>query len=518
MKSFFFHLNALYLVVLLFSCQKVNQKLDNSTEQVSDLTFSDSVSYFQKRQELIKKDKERHFGYDIQLNEKEKLADKKLQDLRQKQIEEYKKDHFFPPARYFYKSQKETEATQLFKYFKKMPKGGLLHTHSAALGNFSWIVEQATTLPNSYVYWADDNEKFVKGQLGFFKPETAPKGFILGEILAKNNPNFKIELLDLLTLDQQSNADRYPIWLEFEKIFQRITGFVTYQPIFKDFFRNALDSLLADGIQHLEVRDLLYFGLYDLEHESGYFSSDTMVQYYRDLEKEVQENNPEFTLKLIYTGLRFLPNKLVKNYLEDAFRIRQLNPDVVKGFDLVAEEDAGHTTAYFLPNWLALDSLSKKYQIDMPMYFHGGESDWVFENNLYDLILLNTKRIGHGFNLFRFPNLQKIVKEKDICVEINPLSNQILGYVRDLRIHPATYYLVQNIPMIISSDDPGVFGYVGVSPDYWAIWMAWDLDLKSLKKLVFNSIVYSALSEKEKNKSLDILEQNWHTFINFVLE
>jgi adenosine deaminase CECR1 len=56
--------------------------------------------------------------------------------------------------------------------------------------------------------------------------------------------------------------------------------------------------------------------------------------------------------------------------------------------------------------------------------------------NLYDAILLGTKRIGHGFNLALHPHLIEIVKKEKICVECCPISNIVLGYTKDLRTHP----------------------------------------------------------------------------------
>ena len=488
--------------------------IDLPKQLAQNLTFTDSASYAQKRQILIRSNEQYASQYTLELSSEEKIVDQKLQDLRREMLKTYKQKGFFPPARYFYYSQDASQKTLLFQHLKKMPKGGLLHTHSVALGNFDWLVDQVASLPNCYVYWSKDNEQFVKGQIHFYKADQVPQGFKLGHALAQTYPNFKAELLDLLTLDQHVDGNGYPIWIEFEKIFKRLAGFINYQPVFKPFYINAFDSLITDGVQHVEIRELLYFGLYDLEHPEGYFSSDTIVQYYRDLQNKMRKTNPAFTLKLIYTSLRFLDYKTILIHLADAYRLRRANPDIVKGFDLVAEEDAGHTTAYFLPVWTQMDSLENIYQVDMPLYLHGGESNWVFEDNLYDLILLNTKRIGHGFNLFRFPALQNLVRQKDICLEINPISNQILGYVRDLRMHPATYYLSQNIPISISSDDPGVFGYVGVTPDYWTIWLAWNLDLASLKKIIMNSLTYSSLSEVEKKESIKHWQNEWAKFID----
>lgn len=67
---------------------------------------------------------------------------------------------------------------------------------------------------------------------------------------------------------------------------------------------------------------------------------------------------------------------------------------------------------------------------------HAGESTSRNNKELYDAVLLGSKRIGHGFALARHPSLIELVKERDICLEACPVSNFVLGYQRDLRCHP----------------------------------------------------------------------------------
>jgi adenosine deaminase CECR1 len=50
-----------------------------------------------------------------------------------------------------------------------------------------------------------------------------------------------------------------------------------------------------------------------------------------------------------------------------------------------------------------------------------------------------------------------------------------------LETHPAGAYITEGLPIVISSDDPGVFGYEGLTYDYWAAAMSWQLDLRNLK-------------------------------------
>ena len=114
-----------------------------------------------------------------------------------------------------------------------------------------------------------------------------------------------------------------------------------------------------------------------------------------------------------------------------------------------------------------------------------------------------------------FPSLVTEIREKDICLEVNPLSNQLLGYVQDLRLHPASLMLKHGVQCVISSDDPAIFDYNGLSYDFWSIVLAWELDLKALKKLSKNSLEYSTLPTDQKEKALVAWEQKWNAFVQY---
>jgi adenosine deaminase CECR1 len=131
---------------------------------------------------------------------------------------------------------------------------------------------------------------------------------------------------------------------------------------------------------------------------------------------------------------------------------------------------------------------------DMPTFCHAGETHDMNVTNLHDAMLLNTKRIGHGFQLFLFPNLVDECIKKDVCVEVCPLSNMVLGYTFDLRTHPIRDLTHKGLQFSISSDDPGFFDYEGVTLDYAYATLAWELNLRDLKKLSLNGITYSSIS------------------------
>lgn len=116
-----------------------------------------------------------------------------------------------------------------------------------------------------------------------------------------------------------------------------------------------------------------------------------------------------------------------------------------------------------------------------------GKTDW----NIMDALLLNTKRIGHGFALPKHPQLWSTIRKRNIAIEVNPISNQVLGFIWDLRNHPASFLIAENFPIIISADDPGAWNAKGLSYDFYYAFMAFapaEADLRFLKQLALNSL------------------------------
>lgn len=78
------------------------------------------------------------------------------------------------------------------------------------------------------------------------------------------------------------------------------------------------------------------------------------------------------------------------------------------GFDLVNEEDFTPPILEFLQD--ILEGQVKDVDHKMPCFFHCGETHDRDNQNLFDAIMLGSKRIGHGFQLFLHPHLQEQVK------------------------------------------------------------------------------------------------------------
>lgn len=505
-------LKLMYLLSVLFICSLTSCKTSKPQKFKSGLTIQMN-EYLDRRNEIKILDQSLNFSNKLVLSTIEESLDSILGVIKSERLAHYKETHFFPPSRMFFQSKEHIENDLLFAIIKDMPKGGILHLHTMAMGSAEWVLQKAIKTPEMCIYWKEENAgPLIKGQFKAFKKGEIEDGYIPVYQLINDDAQNKEEIKSLLTFDSYVDQDSFDIWGNFEQIFQRMTGFMRYEPIFSEYLIHGFELLVNDNIQHAELRMPFAPTLYNLDNEQ--LSIDSFV---KGLEKAVlytKKSSPQFTAKIIHANLRFKDNKLIWEDMKHAVNMRQRYPNWLVGYDLVAEEDNGHSTLFHLPSFLRLDSLTKANNCILPLYLHDGESNWIDNDNLYDAVLLNCKRIGHGFNLFRYPNLIEEVKKNNICIEINPLSNQILGYIRDLRMHPGQSYLKQGVTCIISSDDPQIFKYQGLSYDLWSILLAWDLNLRDLKALSLNSLKYSALDPAEKEQAISRWRTDWDIFVN----
>lgn len=125
-------------------------EIPTPTKPISD---AELAKYVADKQELLLLDEK--CGYDCEkLSYKERIAEKKLDNLRQKMLDE---DLLIATGPYWEKRDKIMKS-QLYKCFLELPKPGVHHTHLTACADKEFLLKLTY---NSYVFFSAKDGKFI---------------------------------------------------------------------------------------------------------------------------------------------------------------------------------------------------------------------------------------------------------------------------------------------------------------------------------------------------------------------
>jgi len=482
-------------------------------------------AYDAARQNLVDANRARSFDASTELTPLEQEVDAYLVSIRDTYIQQSKADGKYAPEKYFHTwNLDEIRSEPTFQFLDGLPKGGNLHSHSSSSGSVDWLVTEGLAFEGCHVCWPveenEENDECLKGKIGFYKEGSAPAGFYPASAV-KGQEGFTTELRSLITSNADiANMDSAGAWEVFGGVFGRIGGAMAHRPLYFQYMLNSFDVHFANGLSHLELRALVGAqGLGDLTDLDGNtWSGREVITTYQDAFAAWQASSPShanFTFKVIVSNSRRAdPKEKLVEDLEVAMALRKEFPDFVVGFDSVSQEDPNHRTLDYVDAFLKVNDELSKSGLTLPLYLHDGESQDRNNTNMMDAVLLDCPRIGHGINdAFYFPAVREAIKSKGIALEINPISNQVLRYVESLESHPGAALAFDGVQIVLANDDPGVFGYTGVTWDWWGVTMAWYLDLRSLKTLAKNSLLFSGLNQDEKATAIERWEQDWNAYM-----
>ncbi|KAF3419908.1 hypothetical protein E2986_00234 [Frieseomelitta varia] len=472
------------------------------------------ANYTILRNEILEYEQRLMIGANLTLNDIERAANKVLMKVKKEELNAgFKNLSRYAPARNFLAVKEDIERSKVFHLLRRMPKGAVLHVHDTALVSGNYLYHNITFRDNLYVC-------IDKGviNLHFFRvPDKSCSWELLKKVREDPERAEKVNKMirQRMSMECDDPASAYvdvnKAWDKFVNIFSFITPLLTYKPIYEDHFLRGLEELYEDNVMYLELRTTLPT-LYDFDGTK--YKPEDLVDIYQSLTQRFKEKHPDFIgVRVIYAPTRAAGRKEAEYYIKTMKRLKTLYPNFMAGFDLVGQEDLGRTLEYFA------DLLKNIGERNINFFFHAGETNWLgtsTDENLVDAILLNTKRIGHGYALPSHPFLLELAKKMDIAIEVNPISNQVLRLVDDLRNHAARPLFSEGYPVVVSNDDPGLWGARALSYDFYEAFMALmsvHADLRSLKQLAWNSLSYSTLNNSETQKALDIWERKWHTFV-----
>jgi adenosine deaminase len=112
---------------------------------------------------------------------------------------------------------------------------------------------------------------------------------------------------------------------------------------------------------------------------------------------------------------------------------------------------------------------------------------------------LGAERIGHGTRAVEDPRLVEYLAEKQIPVEMCPLSNVRTGVVPSLAEHPIRRFFEQGLLVSVNTDDPKMFGN-SLAEEYRLLETQLGFTRADIQRLLLNAIRSTWMEEERKNQ------------------
>ncbi|KAJ5537663.1 hypothetical protein N7494_007142 [Penicillium frequentans] len=440
--------------------------------------------------------------------------------------------------------------TTLWKIVKRMPKGALLHAHLSAMLPYEKLVEIiihtegmmiASSQPvdtndakmNATITFSHSNSTTSEPQSpDIDSPDYVPDTKIPVTAAAANFQGGEegfLEFIKLKTTVPPEESIRHElgvdeIWRRFQACFGPTGSMLEYEPVVRKFYQTLFSDLANDGINWVEIRSggssgkLVHDGQEDVDPNLDVWW--TVLVEEIDKFKATEEGKNFWGVRIIWSDSRGKNRASLTKSMKIALQRKQNFPELFSGYDLVAQEDLGRPLSDLAPELVWFREQTEALNLTIPYFFHAGETlgdGNSTDDNLFDALLFNTRRIGHGFSLYKHPNLIKQTIEQNVLVEVCPISNEVLRLDTDILHHPLPAMIAHGIPTAISNDDPAILGQdvAGLSYDFFEAIQAFDnLGLAGLGALAQNSLRWANFedqSDKEWIQDIDRGEEGTST-------
>ena len=143
-------------------------------------------------------------------------------------------------------------------------------------------------------------------------------------------------------------------------------------------------------------------------------------------------------------------------------------------------------------------------ELGIPFTIHAGEADG--PSNVYDAINFGAKRIGHGVRSIEDDNLVKLLKDKNITLEVCPTSNICTSVYNKISDVPVKSFIESGINITINTDDPTICNTT-LKNELKLVADAFNLTYEDIIKLQINAINASFTSNEVKEELIGIINK-----------
>ena len=198
----------------------------------------------------------------------------------------------------------------------------------------------------------------------------------------------------------------------------------------------AAEDAALDGVVYLELR------AGPITHSSADFSVEQVIESIL-MGLHQAEHKYNIVCRLIVSALRHHDPKVNVKLAHTAIEFKH---DGVVGFDL-----AGDEAGYLAQPHAEAFSIARNNGLGITV--HAGEAGGT-DNVLYAIEKLKATRIGHGIRSIESQDLVKLLKQRQVLLELCPTSNVHTKTVDSIKNHPVSKFYNEGVPISIGDDDP----------------------------------------------------------------
>ena len=252
--------------------------------------------------------------------------------------------------------------------------------------------------------------------------------------------------------------------------------------------KENLISISKELVNYLEKENVIYAEIRfaPMFHTRKGLTYDEIIE---SILEGLKSNNKVKT-NLILCMMRGFPEENNLKTIEIAEKY--LNKGVC-ALDLAGAEDK-----YPLKDYIDLFNIIKEKNI--PFTIHAGENGNHKEIDL--AIEIGTKRIGHGIHAYENDDTIKLLKEKNILLEICPTSNVQTNSVDKYENHPISKFYEDNLNICINTDNKTVSN-ISITEEYIKLHNTFNFSIDDFKKMNINAVKSSFLNEDEKKQLIN---------------
>ncbi len=267
---------------------------------------------------------------------------------------------------------------------------------------------------------------------------------------------------------------------------------LTHPAALEAHMRALLEQAIGEGLRYLELRGS------PQKYRHGIDEQLAMIETMRRIAAEYRDR---IDLRFLVIADRRKLDALAST-IDLAVRGREELGEFVVGLDLAGDEKGERPEALER----IAEAFEPAFRACLPITIHAGEG--TEPEKIWEAAYrLHADRVGHGLTLAGNERLLQRFRDRGICIELCPTSNdEVVGYGGE-RLYPLAHYWKEGVPLALCTDNPGISrtdaaGELLKAASFWLGMSCWDA-----LAVIRRGFVHAFLPARDRQSLIDRMEQ-----------